>query len=603
MARNAFIALLLVSVLGAFAAGERPAALPPDSPTVQVSSPMVPPDWAIKERLLLVENTRACKAFFERYFDKRGWLKCAARWSIVDGVDDSPENVGNWPLLYALGADPIVLEMHNKAWDAHVKQYSGKVEYAPDYGCIYHEFVTANDAFHSGEHYSSFNQMPVADPRGRKFTDRMLRFAGFYLNEGLRKGDEPIWDPNLRIVRSAIHGSRGAQMSITPQFWGHLWDEIGKRDSMSQWTNVQGDDVENLYMTTFVANAFMVSGQEKYEAWVRDYVDAWIARADANSGTFPSNVGLSGKPGEHRDGKWWKRWPGDWRLSGGIRVGLENAMMLTGDVPKYMAPLRRQLAVLLEHPTEENGKMYPASEYGDNGWSGKGRFGRHALRLYLSEFRDDDLKLIEDEIARYGTPGQFNYGTGYFYHVDDLAWLYFVLGRNPEFPQRMIASDLARLRERMQKMRNDKSEDWKRRNDEPTHGIQPCSTHSLVNLACGGIGPLWKEGTLIFAEVWPYDPARNRPGLPEDVGALVDSITKDEVAVQLVNLCQSEPRTIVIRMGAYGEHQCLQVVHGGKPLDVNRNWFAVKLDPGCGARLALKVKRFANRPQAGMPWE
>jgi len=110
--------------------------------------------------------------------------------------------------------------------------------------------VAANDAFHNGEHYSSFNLLPLADPADKVFMDRVLRYAGFYLNEGLDPGSEPIYDPERRIIRSVIHGSRGAILQIQPQFWGHLWDEVGKWDRMSQWTNVKGDDIENLYITT-----------------------------------------------------------------------------------------------------------------------------------------------------------------------------------------------------------------------------------------------------------------------------------------------------------------------------------------------------------------
>ena len=604
MTLRLLLALSIICIGSFCLAADRPEGgiLPPGTAVVQVSTPQVPPEWALKERLLLEENARAIEHFYNRYYDNRAWLKCAARWSIGDGIDDSPENLGNWPLLYALGADPNVLALFKKAFDAHIRQFSEKsVEYAPKWGCVYNEFVAANDAFHTGEHYSCFNEMPLADPADKKFAERIRRWAGFYLNLGLKRGDEPIYDFKLDIIRSAIHGSRGAIMEITPQFWGHGWEEIAKWDRMSRWTNIKGDDIENLYMTTFLANAFITTGDEQYAAWCRKYVDGWIRRADDNSGIFPCTVGLTGKVGEQWEGRWWARWDGTWRLYGGIRVGLENALMLSGDTAKYMEPLRRQLKVLIDHPVEEKGKKYPAANYDGKAWGGKARFGRQLLRLYLSEFRDDDLKLIDDEVALYNQPGQFSYDAGFFYHVDDFAWLYFVLGKNPEFPQRMMDADLARIRQRVQQMSTDKTEDWKRRSDD-THALIPCCTHSLVNLACGGVGPLWKEGTLVFTEIWPYDPERNRPGLPQDVASMVDSIKKDEVGVQLVNVCQSQPRTIVIRTGAYGEHQCLQVVFGGKTIDVNRNFFAVKLDPGCGGRLLLKVKHFANKPAAGMPW-
>jgi len=594
------LAMLLRCV--ASLAGEKPASLPPDSPTVQVSTPMVPPDWAVKERLLLAENTRAVLEFDKRYHDKRGWLKCKARWSIVDGIDDIMENCGNWPLLYALGADDAVLAAFKRAFDGHIAQFSRKdVEFAPDWGCVHKEFVTAFDAHHASEQYSSFNQLTIASPRDRKFVERLRRFAGFYMNEGLPRGSEPNYDFEHRIIRGVMNGSRGVRLQIEPVYWGNKYDEIGAWERMGNWTNVKGDWPENMYLTAFATNAFIVTGDERYRQWVLDYVDAWAARAASNGDIIPANVGLSGIVGEHWDGHWWGAWNGGWSIEGGMIAGMENATLLSGDT-KYLDVLRRQIAALLANQIEDGGKKHPPAHHDAKGWSGKAQFGRQLVRLYLADFRDADLKLIEDEMVRYrGEVGKFNYGTGYFYHVDDYAWLWFVLGRNPEFPQRMFASDIERIRQRTQRVLTDQSKDWERRSDH-SQEFMPVSTHTLVNLACGGIGPLW-DSVPVLTEVWHYDPQRNRPGLPPDVAALVDSITNDEVGLQLVNLCQSEPRTVVIRLGAYGEHQCLLIVHGGKPLEVNRNWFAVNLDPGCGARLALKVKRFANRPTAGMPWE
>ena len=55
-----------------------------DGVTVKVDTPMVPPEWALLERQLLRANTEACREFFSRYFDERGYLECVERW----GGDD-----------------------------------------------------------------------------------------------------------------------------------------------------------------------------------------------------------------------------------------------------------------------------------------------------------------------------------------------------------------------------------------------------------------------------------------------------------------------------------------------------------------------------------
>ena len=49
--------------------------------SVRVDSPMPPPRWAQLERQLLDENLRACREFFRKYFDERGYLRCVVRWA------------------------------------------------------------------------------------------------------------------------------------------------------------------------------------------------------------------------------------------------------------------------------------------------------------------------------------------------------------------------------------------------------------------------------------------------------------------------------------------------------------------------------------------
>ena len=44
----------------------------------------------------------------------------------------------------------------------------------------------------------------------------------------------------------------------------------------------KGDAVGNLAATTLATNAYMFTGEEKYKAWVQEYVDAWISRTEEN---------------------------------------------------------------------------------------------------------------------------------------------------------------------------------------------------------------------------------------------------------------------------------------------------------------------------------
>jgi hypothetical protein len=80
---------------------------------ISIDTPMPPPGWAVLERELLDANARACRKFFEKYFDERGWLLCVERWGGDDGPDDAIENCNDWPILHALGAGDDVLTLVN----------------------------------------------------------------------------------------------------------------------------------------------------------------------------------------------------------------------------------------------------------------------------------------------------------------------------------------------------------------------------------------------------------------------------------------------------------------------------------------------------------
>ena len=54
--------------------------------------------------------------------------------------------------------------------------------------------------------------------------------------------------------------------------------------------------------------------------------------------------------------------------------------------------------------------------------------------------------------------------------------------------------------------------------------------------------------------------------------------------------------------GGYGEHQLVSVTAGGKTTAIDSPLLTVQLDPGCGQKLVLEMKRYANVPTVVHPW-
>jgi hypothetical protein len=581
------------------------AATPPEL-TIRIDKPMEPPSWALLERELLRASTHACEEFFNRYFDERGYLKCVERWGGDDGPDDAIENVNDWPVLYALGAPDSMLFMFKKAWEGHLRQYTlartRDVPFARD-GMYYKEFHVMFDWLHLGEGLSVFNLEGLCDPQDARFRQRVTRYAGFYLNDD---PGAPNFDPKFKIIRSLFNGSRGPLLrKATALDWAGDPIEVANRfrpghgehsyeqmlEHFKDYNDIVGDSPMNLSATTLALNAYMLTHDERYKRWIIEYVDAWLERMRANGGIIPSNIGLDGTIGGACGGKWYGGVYG-W----GFTVidpntkrpvhrndhflalnGFGNAYFLTGD-DRYLDAWRKQIDAVNSHSRQENGRAVYPHMFGERGWYDYRiePYKHGVLELYYWSMRDEDRR-----------------------RAGDSGWLSFLAGGNPGYPEAALRAELATVRRKVASMRLDKTTPDTRLADDPM-AYNPATVGALVQLMLGGLPPK-HQGEILHVRVRYFDPVRRRPGLPDDVAALVESLTDGSTSLVLVNLNQSDSRDVIVQGGAYGEHACEAVSIEGQRIDVHDPRFRVRLAAGAGGRLAITMTRYAATPTLAQP--
>jgi hypothetical protein len=580
----------------------------PPQALIRLETPMAPPAWALLERELLRAHHGACLEFFDHYFDDRGFLECVERWGGDDGPDDAIENVNDWPVLYAIGGDDAILARFKKAWEGHLRQYTKarttEVPFARD-GMYYKEFPVMFDWFHHGEGLSVFNLEGLCDPEDPRFRQRVVRYAGFYLNDD---PGAPNYDPKVKIIRSLFNGSRGPLLrKATALDWAGDPIEVENRfrlghgehtyqqmlEHFQDYNDIVGDNPLNLGATNLALNAYMLTHDPRYKDWIIEYVDAWRQRMAANGGIIPSNIGLDGTIGGACGGKWYGGVYG-WgftvldpvtrrrvhRNNHHVALnGFGNAFLLTGD-DRFLDAWRKQIDAVNGHARTEGGRTLYPHMYGDQGWYDyrPDRYNPGVLELYYWSMKDQDRQ-----------------------RVRDFDWLAFLEGRAPSYPEAALRRDLDTIRRKVQAMRRDRTTPDTRLADDPMR-YNPATVESLVRLTLGGLPPK-HQGEVLQARVRYFDPARRRPGLPEDVAVLVDSLQDGSTSLILVNVNQADPRAVIVQGGGYGEHRCEQVAQEGRTTPVRDCRFHVWLAPGCGGRITVTMKRYAGVPTLAQPWD
>ena len=606
--------------------------------SIHVDVPQAAPDWALLERQLIETMNSAGKAFVKTYTLPDGALRWKERYEGgMNSSDDAYEAFRGYSLHYILGGSRELDTLHRRVWEGITRQFSR-------YGQIYREFDGNWDWMHHGEGYVSLYPMGMADPRDARFRERSERFAAMYIGED---PEAPNYDPELKLMRASMNGSRGPKMVWSKRDWiptnanlvyYHLpFDDIPGVSSSTGWINdhpendqfasivkvmsdrmAKGDVPINLTAAPLVANAFLYTGAGKYRRWITDYLGKWIELTEENHGIMPDNVGLSGKIGEYNDGNWWGGYYGWKWVRGGTDIVLASltaakvAFLLTGwkdwfELPRgQMAVMRSRGKVVAGVPT------VPIRFDNDNGWH---HFVPETSAPYVNLWQMTQAqqdwrqveRLAEAQIAR-----------GELRDVH-LRWAYYLKGRDPDFPEDAFRSDLRYVQNKLDRILNEHGdpETWF---DAKWLVLDPMPTDNLVRLTIGGI-PVHKRGEMLHARLRYFDADRREPGLPQGVSALVTGIQEDVVELDLVNTNLFERRRVIIQAGAYGEDRIEEVTYRrardrqsarqrsrldaateDETLPVGRSHVLVEMSPGAGSHLRIRVSRHADTPSYEFPW-
>ena len=297
-------------------------------------------------------------------------------------------------------------------------------------------------------------------------------------------------------------------------------------------------------------------------------------------------------------------------LLGALReeVGVEPAFvagscaaLMTGDM-SHLDLCRSQLDMLWSQRREFDGVIKVPVRHGDQGWFDFQTPNLHLyIHLHYLSQSDEDLARLNEVFA----DGE---------RFDDIpadganawpsqAWSAFVEGKNPQFPKQVTENTFRQVCDALDKVEADDT-DPETRECYHFHRLNPVFPEGLVRMAMGTPAALYNGG-LLQTHLCYFDPERRRPGLPQDVAALVSSVSADEAHVELVNLDSLGSREVIIQAGSFGEHEFTRIAGGGgqERADVDASSFTLHLEPGSAVSLHLGMRRYARAPSYALPAE
>lgn len=603
-----------------------------------------PPPWAVLQRRLLCALEEAAETYLDKYTNRDGSLVFRETFPpnpkhSRDAVDDFYESFYHLPLLYVLGGADWLLSKAKHHWEGVTAQLTRM-------GMLVDEFDRGYDWFHIGEGQLFFYGLCMASPDDPTLQARARRFAELYV-EGAN------YDSELNLIRAPHTGSEGPRYGFYPPgdsifVWRGSMEEYGlpldgvpgvetfdalrhdpqaarrMGDAMDFYFG-QGDVAVNLGITGLVANAFMLDADRSLRDWILRYAEGWAARAQENRGLLPDNVGPLGRVGELFEGRWYGglygwSWPHGFHSVGAASaIAGTVATTITGD-NSWLNPTRDTLDRIIAE-----GRTVEAAGAGDGrsallGGDGLGqtllvpqRFGRggwfdYRPLPYSVPVALWTRSLADPDRARIDLLGDT--GSGPFWDPDELSskedngheqpWLAFLEGVNPTYPEKMLSHALSMVERLVQRVIADDA-DVSRIGHHHWQEHDPLTAEALIQLTLGGPPPLYNGGLLLTA-VRHFDPVKRRPGLPTDVAALVTRFNADGVAMQLANLDERGPRSLVVQAGSLAEHRFTTVrLNRGTPVVVDSCWLRLELPASSTTCVELGWRRYAAGPTYGAP--
>ncbi|CAB5107038.1 MAG: hypothetical protein F2954_01575 [Actinobacteria bacterium] len=628
--------------------------------SISIDHTITAPEWAILEREIIDKLNAAAPEFVARYTRADGSLIWRDTWGSMDGSDDPYEAFMYLALLYSMGGSEEVYDLARKMWDAITIQWTS-------YGQIYREFDGYYDWMHHGEGYLYHYFFGLTKPDSLIDRQRAKRFSDMYT--GLDT-EAKNWDGEKKMILSPLTGSRGPRHVVTHEDWqthrtvldDYLapYEDIVKTDFSSMrchWSDPEvyedlikkmnlrmnrGDVPLNLNATSLMTHAFMYSHENRLKEWVLTYLGAWKERTATNGGIIPDNIGLSGVIGEYNDGKWWGGYYG-WRWPHGFMTIMEpltnaamNAVLLTGDY-SHLDLARSQFDLMWSLRKEEDGNIKTPNRRFDSGWGDyRTPSPRHMIYLWTSSMAEEDLARIAqlprdndwNVIAIPGVSGRDSL-TGRdtkHYIANTLPWFQFIQGKLPNYPVEILKANIELINTQLRKMRS------KTGDPRSWDTYDPATADEVVGLdlridgyqihAWQEFSPIYFEGLaqmtmgapmhishggLQHGKVRFFDGDVKRPGLPADVGVVVDTLTASSIGMKIANINTSSARTLVIQAGAFGEHRFISVevrLDSGVSTryEIGSQWFQVELAAQAGATLLFEVERYVNSPSYETPF-